>query len=143
MKFFAKTKTILLSWFQYSKLDKKYIKSSVGVGTRGLRSQMPFPGNQIFPEKIPEIPGPEHSRTSSSRSRLSTGIRDWLFPGLVKGWETFGNSRTLPEIKSKKIIFGARREFPDWYRLINEITEKISICLVHSCKTPFRPFFNF
>ena len=60
---------------------------------------MPLPGNQIFPEKIWEIPGTEHWGTSSSRSRLSTDIRDLLFPGLVKGRETFGNSRTLPELK--------------------------------------------
>ena len=33
---------------------------------RGLRSRMPFPGNRIFPEKIREIPGTEHSGTSSS-----------------------------------------------------------------------------
>ena len=60
---------------------------------------MPFPRNRIFPKKIREIPGPEHSGTSYSWFWLSTSIRDWLFPGLVKGLETFGNPRTFPELK--------------------------------------------
>ena len=60
---------------------------------------MPFPGNQIFPQKIQEISRPEHLGTSSSWSQLSTGIRDWLLPSLVSGRETFGNSQTLPEWK--------------------------------------------
>ena len=74
------------------------------ICARGLHSRMPFPGNRIFPPKIWEIPGPEHLGTSYSRSRLSTGIRDWLFPGLVKGRETFRNSRTFPESKVKNLI---------------------------------------
>ena len=60
---------------------------------------MLFPGNRIFPEKILEISHPKHSGTSSSWSRLSTGIQDWLLSGLVSGWETFRNSRTLHELK--------------------------------------------
>ena len=63
---------------------------------------MPFPGNQIFPKKIREISRPEHSETSSSPSRLSTGIWDWLLPSLVSGRETFCNSQTLPEWKLSK-----------------------------------------
>ena len=65
---------------------------------------MPFPGNRIFPEKIQEIPGPEHSGTSFSQSRLSTGIRDWLFPGLVKGREVYfpDFSRIFSSDKTRK-----------------------------------------
>ena len=47
---------------------------------RGLRSQMPFPGNRIFPRKIWEISHPKHSGISSSRSRLSPAIPNWPFP---------------------------------------------------------------
>ena len=85
--------------------------------TRGLGPRMPFPGNWIFLQKIWEIPGPEHSVTSYSRSRLSTGIPDWLFPGLFKGRETFRNSQTLPELKVKKLFLALVESFQtgtDW-----------------------------
>ena len=39
--------------------------------TRGLRSRMPFPGNQIFPPKIWKISRLEHSGTYSSHSGLA------------------------------------------------------------------------
>ena len=42
--------------------------SPKGITNRGLRSPMPFPGNQIFPGKIREISRPEHSGTTFSRS---------------------------------------------------------------------------
>ena len=59
------------------------VLGEVSVSTRGLRSRMQFPGNRIFPKKIREIFCPLHSGKSYFWSRLSTGIRDWLFPGLV------------------------------------------------------------
>ena len=42
-----------------------------------LRSRMAFAGNRLFPGKIWLISCPEHLGTSSSWSRLSTGIWDW------------------------------------------------------------------
>ena len=75
---------------------------------------MPFPGKQIFPEKIRDISRPEHLGTSSYRSRLSPVIQDWLLPSLVLGRETFGISRTLPEMKINKFnFFGARQDSRD------------------------------
>ena len=74
---------------------------------RGLRSRMPFP--RKFP--VPSIqehprPGPD-SVLASSR--------------LVWGWETFWNSRMLPKWKISDFNFGACQDFPDWYRLVNQI----------------------
>ena len=63
---------------QLIKLNKNQISA-----VRGLRTECYFPGTGYFPKKIREISRPEHSGTSYSRSWLSTGIRDWLFPGLV------------------------------------------------------------
>ena len=61
---------------------------------------MPFPENRIFPQKIREISRPENLGTSSSQSRLSTDIRDWLFPGLFE----VGNIREFPNTSRKKLI---------------------------------------
>ena len=76
---------------------------------------MAFPGNRIFGGKIWEIFRPEHSETS----RLSTGIRDWVFPScfLVSGWEIFGNSRTL-SLAGLKFKFRKRtNDVPTWHRI--------------------------
>ena len=92
------------------------------LSDRGLGSRMPFPGNQIFHEKNWEISRPEHSGTSSSRSQLSTGIQDWLLPGLVSGREIFGNSRMLPEWKFIIIWTVPNEKSPEWYCLLYLIT---------------------
>ena len=82
-----------------------YIMSNLyWLNCRGLHYRMPFPGNRIFPKKIGEIPGTEHSGISSSGSRFSTGIRDWPFPGLVKG-RIFCIFLTFIDRKRKKKLF--------------------------------------
>ena len=85
-------------------ITRKRIQNRLSMSSRGLRSWMPFPGNGIFPKKFWEISHPQHSGSSSSRSRLSPVIWDWMLPGLVLGWETFRNSQTLPAWKLIYII---------------------------------------
>ena len=95
---------------------------------RGLRSRMPFPGNRIFSKKIREIPGPEHSGTSSSRSRLSpeneTGIPEFEISGKIR--ENSRNSvldGKFP-VGYWNMLFGFQfisipfKTFPEWYRVV-------------------------
>ena len=91
---------------------------------RGLCSQMPFPGNWIFPEKIREI-SPKNLGNFPSRA-----LGNILFPPvptqywhsglassrLVSGREFLNASRM-----KKKINFKACKDFPDQYRLVNQI----------------------
>ena len=87
----------------------KLASPNIYVYTRGLHSWMAFTGNRIFPRKIWEISRPEHSRTSSSRYRLSTGIRDWLLCG--KEWF---NIYCLPLIPLTSKILKLEKWFYIW-----------------------------
>ena len=60
----------------------------------GLHYRMPFPGNQIFSQKIWENQCSECIRPSSSQSQHSPAIRDWLLPILFPSREVVGNSLT-------------------------------------------------
>ena len=63
---------------------------------------MPFPGNWIYPQKIREISRPEHSGTSSSLSRLSTGMWDLLLPGLFQVRKHSGIPKRFPKAVSSR-----------------------------------------
>ena len=63
---------------------------------------MPFPRNRIFPQKIREISRPEHSGTSSSLSRLSTGMWDLLLPGLFQVRKHSGIPKHFPNAVSSR-----------------------------------------
>ena len=77
---------------------------------------------------VPSILG-----TSSSRSRLSTGIWDCLIPGLIFGRETFRNSRTLPEVKLISLISALVENFPTG----TDLLIKFSTCQYFSRRVPF------
>ena len=72
-----------------------------------------FPGTGIFPKNLWNFP-PQHSGTSSSRSQHSTGIWDWLFPGLfeigVQSWipEHFKNENYYKGFLGKVGTFMSR-----------------------------------
>ena len=74
-----------------------------------------FPGTGYFPKKSVEISRPEHSGTSSSRSRLSTGIRDWLLPSLFQVWKHSGIPERFPN--EKVILTVPTKKNPEWYCL--------------------------
>ena len=85
--------------------------------TRGLHSQMPFPGNRICLEKIREISCHEHSLPSPDTvPAFGTG-----FFCLVSGRETFGNSRCASRMKINNFNFGIWQDFPNGYPFVNQI----------------------
>ena len=99
-------------------------KLDLCTGIRGLHSQMPFPGNQIFPKKIWEISRPEHLGTSSSRSQLSTGIQDWLLPGLISGREKHSEFPNASRMKINNFNFGARQDLSDCYQFLIKFSSR-------------------
>ena len=88
----------------------KTAKRTYSALSRGLLSRMPFPGNRIFYKKIREISCPEHSGTSSSQSRLSTGIRDCHFKTIQDFFRMVLSSPVLSGIFPEFFLYCSEQE---------------------------------
>ena len=80
--------------------EKKYWVCKHPQRVRGLRCQMPFPWNQIFPVKKQEKYRLKCSGSCPSRSPLSPIICDWLLPVFFLVGKKSGGPEPVSNIKN-------------------------------------------